>query len=517
MSDTNGNLLALSGVSKRYGGVRALSNVDFACRRGSIHAVLGENGAGKSTLIKIISGVVQPDEGGMTLDGRPVVFPTPHAANAAGIVCIFQELSLMPDLSVADNISITTPPRRFGMIDRAAQRRRAEELLARVGCDDINPLMLVKNLPLSRRQMVEIAKALGRDPKLLILDEATSALTAADVSKVYTILHGLRDQGLSLLYISHRMHEIEELADTCSVFRNGSHIDTFPKGSRNDEQIVQMMIGREWHNTYPVKPLHNETLKPALEVSHLNWDNRLTDISFAVGRGEVVGLGGLDGQGQRELLLALFGVLRGVSGSVAIDGRKRHIGSPAQAKNPNVGLALIPEDRKTEGLMLPMGVGDNISMAALGAMTRGLVVDRAIEDRKIAEMVAKLKIKFGRLSDPVATLSGGNQQKVVIAKWLLTGARVILLNDPTRGIDVGTKQELYQLLRDLADAGTAILFYSTDYDELVGCCDRVLILYDGRVARELAGGAITEENIVAASLNLSLPAAAATASAGIRA
>jgi len=199
-------------------------------------------------------------------------------------------------------------------------------------------------------------------------------------------------------------------------------------------------------------------------------------------------------------------VLRGVSGSIAIDGAKKHIGSPARAKSPSVGLALIPEDRKTEGLMLPMGVGDNISMAALGGMTRGLVIDRTVEDAKIAEMVAKLKIKFGQLSDPVATLSGGNQQKVVIAKWLLTGARVVLLNDPTRGIDVGTKQEIYQLLRDLADAGTAILFYSTDYDELIGCCDRVLILYGGRIVRQLAGAEITEENIVASSLNITLPA-----------
>jgi len=205
------------------------------------------------------------------------------------------------------------------------------------------------------------------------------------------------------------------------------------------------------------------------------------------------------------LLLALFGVLRSVSGTIAVDGKVKHIGSPAQAKSPAVGLALIPEDRKTEGLCLPMGVADNVSMAALGSMTRGLVVDRALEARKIDEMTQKLKIKFGKLSDAVATLSGGNQQKVVIAKWLLTGARVILLNDPTRGIDVGTKQEIYQLLRDLADAGTSILLYSTDYDELIGCCDRVLILYGGRIARELEGADITEENIVASSLNLSLP------------
>ncbi len=504
MLDSTTHLLSLSGVSKRYGGVRALTGVNFACGRGSIHAVLGENGAGKSTLIKIISGVVQPDEGTIALEGRPIVFPTPQSANAAGVVCIFQELSLMPDLSVADNISIASPPKRFGLIDKRAQRRRAEQLLARVGCEDINPQSLVKNLPLSRRQMVEIAKALGRKPKLLILDEATSALTAADVQRVYGILHALRDEGLSLLYISHRMHEIEELADTCSVFRNGQHIETFPKGTRTDEQVVQMMIGREWRNVYPPKPVRNAPLPVELEVRDLGWEDRLAGISLRVGKGEIVGLGGLDGQGQRELLLAMFGVLRGVTGTIAVDGVAKTIHSPAHAKSPSVGLALIPEDRKTEGLCLPMGVADNISMAALDSMTRGLVVDRALESRKIDEMAKKLKIKFGKLSDAVATLSGGNQQKVVIAKWLLTGARVILLNDPTRGIDVGTKQEIYQLLRDLADAGTSILLYSTDYDELIGCCDRVLILYGGRVVRELEGGDITEANIVASSLNISL-------------
>jgi ribose transport system ATP-binding protein len=510
MTPDNSPFLELSGVSKRYGGVRALENVDFACRRGSIHAVLGENGAGKSTLIKIIAGVVQPDEGTMRLAGQPVRFRDPLAANAAGIVCIFQELSLMPDLSVADNIGISNPPRnRLGLIDKRAQRRRTEELLARVGCEDVNPLEQVKNLPLSRRQMVEIAKALGRGPKLLILDEATSALTSSDVLKVYDILKKLREEGLCLLYISHRMHEIEALADTCSVFRNGRHIETFTAGTRSADDIVQLMIGREMAHVYPPKPaapLAGAT--PVLEVRDLRWADRLNGISLKVGKGEIVGLGGLDGQGQRELLLALFAVLRGVSGQILVDGKPVSLSSPAQAKNRQIGMALIPEDRKTEGLMLPMSVADNLGMAAMSNLTSGIFVDRAKERAAIQRMVDKLKIKVGDVGNPVATLSGGNQQKVVIAKWLMTEPRIILLNDPTRGIDVGTKQELYQLLRDLAGAGASILFYTTDYDELIGCCDRVLILYDGRVVRELVGEAITEKAIVAASLNL--PATAET-------
>jgi ribose transport system ATP-binding protein len=494
--------LDLKNVSKRYGGVVALDGVNFACDRGSIHAVLGENGAGKSTLIKIIAGVVQPDDGTLELDGRAVRFDGPQAANREGIVCIFQELSLMPDLSVADNICIADPPIRRGMIDRRAQRRRAEALLAEIGCSDVHPLELVRNLPLSRRQMVEIAKALGQQPKLLMLDEATSALTSADVEKVYKILDGLKEKGLAILYISHRMHEIDAVADTCSVFRNGRHIETFAKGSRDEKAIVQMMIGREITQVFPKKPVPRRDAPVALSVDKLSWTDQLAEISLTVREGEILGLGGLDGQGQRELLLAMFGVLRDVDGAAKVNDRPSRIGSPARAKSARNRMALIPEDRKTEGLMLKMSIADNLSLAALGGLSSGAVINKQRERDAVQKMVEKLRIKIGAAEDAVGTLSGGNQQKVVIGKWLMTEPKIILLNDPTRGIDVGTKQELYQLLRDLADAGAAIVFYSTDYDELIGCCDRVLILYGGKVVRVLEGDAINETNIVASSLNL---------------
>jgi ribose transport system ATP-binding protein len=505
---TPGAFLALSGISKRYAGVRALEGVDFACERGRIHAVLGENGAGKSTLIKIIAGVVQPDAGSMRLAGSEVGFATPAAANAAGIVCIFQELSLMPDLSVADNVSIVSPPRRFGLIDARAQRRRAEQLLAEIGCEDVNPLMRVRDLPLSRRQMVEIAKALGERPRLLILDEATSALTSADVEKVYAMLARLKSEGVAILYISHRMHEVEALADCASVFRNGRHIETFDKGVRSTADIVQLMIGRDIATQYPEKPARRPAA-PALLLENLSWEKRLDHISLAVGAGEIVGLGGLDGQGQKSLLLALFGVLRGVTGRLTVEGREVRPASPAAARS--AGIALVPEDRKTEGLMLPMSVADNLTIASLDAVTTGPFVDRAKESAAIARGIARLQIRLGAPGDPVATLSGGNQQKVVLAKWLMTSPRIILLNDPTRGIDVGTKQELYRLMRELADQGAAILFYSTDYDELIGCCDKVAIMYDGRIVRELAGAELTETNIVASALNVDAAAPAADA------
>jgi ribose transport system ATP-binding protein len=498
-------LFRMEGISKRYGGVRALEKADLVIEAGRVHAILGENGAGKSTLIKIMSGVVAPDEGRMLLDGSEVTFADPAAANAAGIVCIFQELSLIPDLSVADNIIVSNPPTRFGMIDRKAQRRLAEDALRRAGGADIHPSALVKDLPLSRRQIIEIAKALARKPRVLILDEATSALTAADVKTVFEVLKRLRSEGIALLYISHRMHEIAELADDCTVFRNGRKIDTFTAGTKSDDAIIEMMIGREYHHVFPPKPEPRvDNTMPVLEVRNLSWAPRLNGVSLTARAGEVVGLGGLDGQGQRELLLALFGVLRGTSGEILIDGKPRSINSPRAAKAEGIGMALIPEDRKTEGLMLPMSVRDNLSFAALGKLSKGGIVDQAAERENIEAMVKLLAIKTDGIAVPAGSLSGGNQQKLVIAKWLMREPRIILLNDPTRGIDVGTKQEIYALLRKLADAGAAIVLYSTDYDELIGCCDRVLVMYDGAIKRTLVGPEITERALIASALNLEM-------------
>jgi len=496
-------LFRMEGISKRYGGVRALQQADLDVRVGRVHAILGENGAGKSTLIKIMSGVVAPDEGRMLLDGREVSFPDPAAANAAGIVCIFQELSLIPDLSVADNIVASNPPGRFGLIDRKAQRRLAEAALARAGGEDIHPMALVRDLPLSRRQMIEIARALTRTPRVLILDEATSALAAADVTRVFEVLKRLKAEGIALLYISHRMHEIAELADDCTVFRNGRRIATYEAGTKSDSEVVEMMIGREYSHVFPPKPAAPAaTGTPVLEVRNLGWTPRLNDISFNVRAGEVVGLGGLDGQGQRELLLALFGVLRGISGQVLIDGKPVSIGSPRAAKADAIGMALIPEDRKTEGLMLQMSVRDNLSFATLSELAHGGIIDRDAERDAVDEMIDLLGIKTDGVAVPAGSLSGGNQQKLVIAKWLMRKPRIILLNDPTRGIDVGTKQEFYQLLRKLADAGAAIVLYSTDYDELIGCCDTVLVLYDGTVKRTLRGADITERALISLALNI---------------
>ncbi|SAK62224.1 sugar ABC transporter ATP-binding protein [Caballeronia ptereochthonis] len=507
----------MSGVSKSYGGAVALDHAELAVRRGRIHAVLGENGAGKSTLLKVMSGVVQPDEGTMHLDGREVSFASPAAANAAGIVCVYQELSLIPDLSVADNIFVSNPPRRFGMIDRRAQRRQAEAALARAGAADINPLTKVRDLPLSRQQMVELAKGLAHEPRILILDEATSALTAADVARVIEVLKRLREEALALLFISHRMHEVKALADECTVYRNGRHVMSFEAGTRSDNEVVEMMIGRKYQHVFPEKPTDKPeshgAAGPVLACRDLAWNDTLRGVSFCLRPGEIIGLGGLDGQGQRELLLALFGVLRGCAGEIEIDGKVVSIGSPVAARANRIGMALIPEDRKTEGLMLPMSVRENLSFAALDRMSTAGVIDRDRQQSFVNRMMGLLAIKSFSVDAAVGSLSGGNQQKVVIAKWLVRQPRILLLCDPTRGIDVGTKQEIYQLLRRLADEGAAIVFYSTDYDELIGCCDRVLVLYEGRIKKELAGAAITEQNLIASALDL--PVGQMSASTGV--
>ncbi|MBO3761712.1 ATP-binding cassette domain-containing protein [Ciceribacter sp. L1K22] len=500
-------IVGLRGVSKSFSGAKALEDVDFSCRSGSTHAILGENGAGKSTLIKIMSGVLQPDKGELFLNGEPVRFRSPAEAAKSGIVCIFQELSLLPDLTVADNISIADPPRRFGLIDGRAQRRRAEALLARIKCEDVDPNALVRNLSLSRRQMVEIAKALGMNPKVLILDEATSALTSRDVETVYGLLGDLKNENVASLFISHRMHEVDRLCDTLSVFRNGNHVDTFAKGERSPGEIVRMMIGRDVEAHFPPRPAPRKTVS-FFEINNLSWESRLNGVNLSVGKGEIVGLGGLDGQGQKELLLALFGVLRGVGGEVKAGGSVVSPSSPYEAKTGKTRIALVPEDRKTEGLMLPMSIADNLLAASFDKVSTGAFIDSGKEHAAVEDGIRKLQIKINKATDPVATLSGGNQQKVVIAKWLMTEPDVILLNDPTRGIDVGTKQEIYKLMRDLAGEGKAILFYSTDYAELIGCCDRIAVMYDGVITTELSGDAINEEAVVAASLNINAQPAA---------
>ena len=493
--------VTMHGVTKRYGATVALEDVAFSCTAGEIHAVLGENGAGKSTLMKLLAGVIRPTEGHIAIDGREVRLTSTAVAQGLGIVCIFQELSLSPDLTVGENILLGAPGVGWGVLPRG-RLTRARALLDRIGGEGIDLRRRVADLTLGERQQVEIVKGLIRDPRLLILDEATSALTASVVEKVFGLMRELRDQGVSILFISHRFHEVDALADVVSVFRSGRHIRTFPNHSLSHGEIINLMIGQRMDELFPPR-LDRAPGSPVLEVEDLRLDGEFDGISLTVRHGEILGLGGLDGQGQTKVLQALFGCMKRVGGTVRVNGRACEIASPRHAKSREIGLALVPEDRKTEGLIPGMSIRENLEMAALGRHPLGLLArPNGIGEDTYRDLMGELELVFGHLDDPVTSLSGGNQQKIALIKWLALSPECLLLVDPTRGIDVKTKAQIYRLLRRLAADGMAVVLLSTDYDELVQLCDRVAIFYQGRVSRELAGEALTPEGVIAASMGL---------------
>jgi ribose transport system ATP-binding protein len=494
-------LLSATGIDKRFGGVIALHDANFSCEAGEIHALLGENGAGKSTLVKVLCGVHQPDAGTITYAGQPITFHGPADAVAAGIVPVFQELSLVPDLTVAESLFMGEEPRtRLGLVDSRRMRRESRALLERLGFGGIDPGALVRDLSLADRQLIEIAKALRRSPKVLILDEATSALNRRQVQQVFTVVRRLRDEGVAVVFISHRMDEVRDLCDRATIFRDGVDVGTVDVATATADQIVQMMIGRTLRETYPPRPPRPPVEEPLLEVKHLGWGDRLRDITFTVNKGEIVGLSGLEGQGQGDLLFALFGVYVGVAGQVTVGQRPIRLSGPRDAMD--AGLALVPEDRKTQGLILPLPVDENITLSTLPSVANHGLINPAAVATATETMRDRLSIRMASPDIPVRFLSGGNQQKVAIAKWLLTDAAVYLLYDPTRGIDVGAKQEIYELMRQLAAAGHGILFFSTDLAEVVGLCDRALVMYEGAIARELSGPALTDANLVSAAVGL---------------
>jgi ribose transport system ATP-binding protein len=485
--------LRAGGIHKQYGGIHALVAADLVVRRAEVHALLGENGAGKSTLVKIVAGVVRQDAGEIFVDGQPLNPGSPQDSRDAGIATVYQELSLVPELSVTHNLVLADMPLRGGLISFRKARKIAEEALAKLGLEHIDPRSPVAHLPLDQRQMVEITKASMRRPRILILDEATSSLGSAEVERLFELVRGLRDQGTTVVVITHRMGEVWALADSMTILRDGRSIGRYDIGEIDQRRAVSLMAGRDITAAFPDKAT-SESSPTALEVRDVQLNPRHAPWTLEVRRGEILGLGGLQGQGQREFLHWLYGAGPG-HGTVVRDGRPVRIRKPANALRH--GIVLIPEDRALEGLHLNLPVRWNLAMATLGLRSRLGVIQMGSEKKFAAASVEAMAVKTSSPFQPVSALSGGTQQKVVIGKFMATHPAVLLFVDSTRGIDVQTKFEFYDMLRGLAREGATCVLYSSDTEELVGLCDRVAVFHDGVPALMLEGDDVTQDAVVA--------------------
>ena len=489
-----------AGLSRAYGGVKALNDASFEARAGEVHALVGENGAGKSTLIKILGGRTRPDTGTVRIKGQPVTLTGPDHAHSLGAWTVFQELTLLPALTVAENLMLGREPRaRTGLVDRRETERQAEALLAELGIRHIDPLATVEEIPLSERQLVEIVRAISHAPDILFLDEPTSSLVEREVTWLFEQVRRLREAGTCVVFTSHRWNEIVNLADRITVCRNGREVGTFEARALSEDEAVTLMTGRRVETLYPPVPPLPSSGAPVLAVRGLS-SGRLQDVSFSMGAGEILGVGGLAGHGHRELFFTLFGAERASAGTVEVAGKAVSIRSPRDAARRDVAIALVPEDRKTEGLLLAMSVRENATLAILKRLSRwGLL--RGREERRLASgLIEQLKVKTAGPGAPVGSLSGGNQQKVLLGRWLLAEPRILLLYDVTRGVDVATKSEIYALVGRLAAEGRAILLYSSDAEELAHLTHRVLVMREGRIAAELSGGDLDPERIVSAAV-----------------
>ncbi len=491
-------LLQLSGISKTFPGVRALDNISFDVFPGEVHALLGENGAGKSTLIKIIAGVYQPDAGEMLLNGQPVQFSHPGQAQSAGIAAIYQELLLYPELTVAENIFMGhAPHNRLGGVDWAAMNQQARGILASLEIEGLDVTRKVGSLTVGNRQRVEIAKALSQDARILIMDEPTAALTEADVQSLFNTVRLLRTRGVAIIYISHRLQEVFILADRVTVLRDGHYVGTKPVSETREEDLVSMMVGRTIDDMFP--KLATEIGKPVLEVRDL-WHKPLTKgVSMTVRAGEIVGLAGLVGSGRSELAQVIFGMTPAESGEILIDGKPVHIKNPGQAMN--LGIAYVPEDRGTQGLIRQMKIRENVSLAILRSLVRGAFVDRRSEKSLAERMIGQLSIRAYSTEQVVNKLSGGNQQKVVVSKWLASKPHVLIMDEPTRGVDVGAKAEIHRLISLLAQQGLAILMISSELPEVLGMSDRILVMRGGKIVAEYSREQANQELVVTAMMS----------------
>ncbi|MBN2656153.1 MAG: sugar ABC transporter ATP-binding protein [Spirochaetales bacterium] len=485
------NILNIEGVSKSFPGVKALDRVSFNLRKGEVHALLGENGAGKSTLMKIIGGIYTKDEGSYEAFGERIDDLNPRRAEELGIAIIHQELNLCEHLTVAENIFLGREEVRFGMIAQRELNGRADEILRQLKID-LDPTTLIEDLPVSKKQMVEIAKALSVDAKILIMDEPTSALTDREIEDLFRIIGDLKSRGCGIIYISHRLEELEHIADRISIFRDGRYIITKDYRDTHLDEIISYMVGREIKEKFP--RLERERGARILEVRNLN-SGMVRNASFDLYEGEIIGFAGLMGAGRTELVRALFGAEHIDSGEIVLDGRELSIRSPRNAIQN--GIVLGPEDRKLEGLCGKLSVRENIGLANLDRISNTLGVVNRKKERKLAEgAIGDLKIKTPSMDQLAFNLSGGNQQKIVVAKWLVRNARVVIFDEPTRGIDVAAKVSIYKIMNQLKEAGIGVIFVSSEMPEVLGMSDRILVMCNGRITGDLPAEEATGDKVL---------------------
>jgi rhamnose transport system ATP-binding protein len=495
-------LLSASEISKSFDGVSALRGVSFDLRAGEVHALVGENGAGKSTLIRIMTGAEHPDAGGLTVAGRAVPHMTPALARTLGIAAIYQQPSLFPHLTVAENLALALETgRAWRRVRWPARRRRARALLEDVGAA-IDPERLAGTLSMPEQQMVEIAKAVGGDAKIVIMDEPTASLMDEEVDRLFGVIDMLRGRGAGVIYISHRLEEVFKVSDRVTVLRDGETAATSETAAIDRSGLIQMMVGRALTDVFPKRPLAPGAV--AIELRSLsNHALGLHDVSLSVRRGEVLGVAGLVGSGRTELAETLFGLEPADGGEMLVHGKPVHIASPSQAIR--LGIGYVPEDRRQHGVVLEMPVAANATLASLDAISSAGLIDRAAERRSTEDYVTRLRIKTPSVSTEVGALSGGNQQKVALARWLSTGPDILILDEPTQGVDVGAKAEIHGLVQDLAERGLAIIMISSELPEILGMSDRVAVMHAGTVSGVLSRAEATQDSIIALALERPSP------------
>ena len=489
--------LELRHAAKSFGAVQALIDGSVTLRPGEVHALLGENGAGKSTLVKILAGVHQPDSGTLTVNGRQVTLHGPAAARAAGIAVIYQEPTLFPDLTVAENMFIGRQPLRQGRrVDRRAMQEDAAAIFKRLGVP-LDPARIARGLSIADQQVVEIGKALSVNANVIVMDEPTAALSAAEVDRLFEVIRTLKSQNAAVLFISHRLEEVFAICQTVTVMRDGKHVLSSDLEGLTANDLVRAMVGRELAER-PPEAVGATPGEPVLTVERLTREGIFTDISFTVRSGEVVALAGLVGSGRSEVARAVFGIDRYDAGGVAVRGKRLKKASPTQAMTNGIGF--VPEDRRQQGLVMDMSIQQNVALASLGNLRQGGLIRSSAERAMATDWASRLKIKYGRLTDPVSMLSGGNQQKVVLAKWLGRKPSVLIVDEPTRGIDVATKAEVHALLTELARSGVGILMISSELPEVLGVSDRILVMREGALVGEFSHADASEEAVMSAAM-----------------